>query len=171
MPAPCATSDHGRYAVRHNPWAYFVDERAACQQHDVPAGTPSSGALHDDVTAGHLPTFGLLVPDVCNDAHDCSLRTADRWLDSWLDVVTAGQDYRRGRLLVVVTFDEDDHDAGNHILTVFLHPRLQQTTIGTRFDQYAVSGLVSRLVGAAPLRRAGSATNLLSVVRSAMSSP
>lgn len=171
MSQRCQTTDGGRYAVRHNPWAYFVDERAACQQHDVPAGTPSNGGLHDDVTDGHLPTFALLVPDVCNDAHDCSLSTADRWLDSWLDVVTAGGDFRDGRLLVVVTFDEDDHDAGNHILTVLLHLRLEQTTIGTRFDQYAVSGLVSRLVGAPPLRRAASATDLLRVVRAATTSP
>jgi acid phosphatase len=171
MSHSCQTSDGGRYAVRHNPWTYFVGERAACQQHDLPAGTPTRGQLHDDVTAGRLPTFGLLVPDACNDAHDCSLRTADRWLDSWLDVVTAGEDFRDGRLLVMVTFDEDDHDAGNHILTVLLHPALQHATIDTGFDQYAVSGLVSRLVGAAPLRRAASATDLLHVVRAAMTSP
>lgn len=170
MSQDCQTTDRGRYAVRHNPWAYFVDERAACLRHDVPAGTTTRGQLHDDLAAGRLPTFGLLVPDVCNDAHDCSLRTADRWLDSWLDVVTAGDDFRLGRLLVVVTFDEDDHDAGNHILTVLLHPRLQHESIGARFDQYAVSGLVSRLAGAPPLRRAASATDLLHVVRAAMAS-
>lgn len=169
MTRSCQTSDQGRYVVKHNPWAYFVDERAACRRFDVPAGTPSGGALRDDVRAGTLPSFGLLVPDRCNDAHDCSLEAADRWLARWLEVVEAGRDFRSGRLLVIVTFDEDDHDAGNHILTVFMHPRLRSATIGARFDQYAVSGLVSRLVGAPPLRRAGSAADLLHAVRSAMS--
>ncbi len=168
MPQPCQTSDGGRYVVRHNPWTYFVDERAACRQHDVASGTATNGALHDDVVAGRLPTFGLLVPDRCNDAHDCSLGTADRWLDGWLGVITAGADFRSGSLLVVVTFDEDDHDAGNHILTVLLHPRLQHATITPRFDQYALSGLASRVAGQRPLRQAASATDLLAVVRSAI---
>jgi hypothetical protein len=166
MPSTCDTSASGRYAVKHNPWAYFADtaERAACKKYDVPSGTPESGELHDDVAAG-LPTFSMLIPDLCNDAHDCSLSTADGWLRSWLTAITDGQDFQTGKLLVVVTFDEDDHDAGNHILTVFLHPTLRSVTIEPRFDQYAVSGLVSRLVDAAPLRQAASATNLEAVLK------
>lgn len=36
MPEPCALRDGGhRYAVRHNPWTYFVDERDLCAHHDV----------------------------------------------------------------------------------------------------------------------------------------
>jgi phosphatidylinositol-3-phosphatase len=166
----CQTSTEGRYAVKHNPWPYFADdqERAACQRYDVPSGTPERGELHDDVIAGQLPTFSMLIPDLCNDAHDCSLGTADGWLRSWLIALEAGPDFEAGRLLVVVTFDEDDHDAGNHILTVFVHPALQSTTIKQRFDQYAVSGLVSRLVGAPPLREAASATDLTAAVTTAM---
>jgi acid phosphatase len=162
MPENCATSAAGRYAVKHNPWPYFADakERAACRQYDVPSGTPESGALRDDVLAGELPTFSMLIPDLCNDAHNCSLQTADGWLQDWLTAITAGPDFEAGRLLVVITFDEDDHDARNHILTVFLHPALDHVTIEPRFDQYAVSGLVSRLVGAPPLREAASATDL-----------
>ena len=166
MPANCGTSADGRYAVKHNPWPYFADaeERAACQRYDVPSGTPEDGALHDDVIAGELPTFSMLIPDLCHDAHDCSLQTADGWLQSWLTDLTAGPDFAAGKLLVVVTFDEDGHDAGNHILTVFMHPALQHAIIQPRFDQYAVSGLVSRLVGAPPLREAASATDLEAVL-------
>jgi len=106
MRTNCQQRDTGRYAVRHNPWTYFPAERAACRRHDVPAGTPARGALRRDVRAGRLPTFSMLVPDVCNDAHDCSLARADRWVRSWLRVVQAGPDWRAGRLAVLVTFDE-----------------------------------------------------------------
>jgi acid phosphatase len=160
MPSNCATSAEGRYAVKHNPWTYFVDDRAACSTYDVPATR-----LPGDIAAGTLPNVGMVIPDLCNDAHDCSLRTADGWLRSWLTDLTDGPDFRAGRLLVVVTFDEDDHDAGNHILTVFMHTALHHVTIEPRFDQYAVSGLVSRLVGAPPLRKAASATNLEAVLQ------
>jgi acid phosphatase len=168
MSKNCQANKRDPYAVKHNPWAYFVDERSDCQKFDVPAGTPLMGALETDVRTGRLPTFGLLVPDLCNDAHNCPLTTADGWLDQWLQVIESGSDFTSGKLLVVITFDEDDRHSGNNILTVFLHPRLHGTTIRERFDQYAVSGLISRMVGAPPLHRAASATDLLHVVRSAM---
>jgi len=31
-----------------------------------------------------LPAFALVAPDLCNDAHDCRIATADRWLVTWL---------------------------------------------------------------------------------------
>lgn len=168
MSTNCQVDKGDPYAVKHNPWAYFVDERKDCQKFDVPAGTPLLGALEADVRTGSLPTFGLLIPDLCNDAHNCSLTIADDWLNQWLQVIESGRDFTSGKLLVIITFDEDDRRSGNNILTVFLHPGLHGTTISERFDQYAVSGLISRLVGAPPLRRAASATDLLQVVRSAM---
>ena len=88
---------------------------------------------------GTLPTFGLLIPDMCNDAHDCSLSTADRWLHGWLGPLLAGQDFRSGRLAVVVTFDEDHRDANNNILTAVLHRGLHGTVVTTRLDHTALS--------------------------------
>jgi phosphatidylinositol-3-phosphatase len=161
MRVSCQQRNSGRYAVRHNPWTYFPAERAACRRHDVPAGTPARGALHRDVKAGRLPTFSLLVPDVCNDAHDCSLATADRWVRSWLRTVQAGPDWRAGRLAVLVTFDEDDHSAGNHVAAVLLHPSLRHARVRRHLDHHDLSASVSRLVGAPPLRGAASRRGLL----------
>jgi acid phosphatase len=163
MTRACQLSSTGRYAVKHNPWAYFTSrsERAGCRRFDVPAGTPTKGRLHKDILGGTLPTFGLLIPDLCHDAHDCSLATADRWLHGWLGPLLGSQDFRTGRLAVVVTFDEDDRDANNHIFTAVLHRRLHGRTVRTRLDHNALSHAVSRLVGARPLRKAATAPNLL----------
>jgi acid phosphatase len=159
----CQVRSSGRYAAKHNPWAYFTSptERAGCLRYDVPAGTPTDGMLHDDIAAGTLPTFGLLIPDMCNDAHDCSLATADRWLQSWLGTLLTGQDFRSGRLAIVITFDEDDHKANNNILTAVLHPELHGRTVTVRLDHNALSHAVSHLVGAQPLRDAAAAPDLL----------
>lgn len=164
MTSACQVRSSGRYAVRHNPWAYFTSptERAGCLRYDVPAGTPTSGALHHDIAGETLPTFGLLIPDLCNDSHDCSLSTADRWLHGWLSPLLASQDFRTGRLAVVVTFDEDDHRANNSILTAVLHQRLRGSKVAARVDHNALSHAVSRLVGARPLRDAARAPDLLS---------
>lgn len=58
MPTHCDLVPVGRYAVKHNPWAYFSDarSRANCRHDDVPAGTTTAGALHRDIVHGRLPT-------------------------------------------------------------------------------------------------------------------
>ena len=161
MRVSCQLRDGGRYAVRHNPWTYFPGERAACRRYDVPAGTPARGTLRRAVTAGRLPTVALLVPDVCNDAHDCSVATADRWLRRWLQVVQAGPDWRAGRLAVLVTFDEDDYSAGNHVAAMLLHPALHRSRVPQRLDHHDLSAGLSRLAGAAPLHGAARRRGLL----------
>lgn len=163
MKGNCVVEDQGRYAVRHNPWTYFTDpqERTACQQFDVPAGTPTSGELATDIGRGELPDFSLVIPDICNDGHDCSAQVADTWLKDWLPVVQAGPDFQSGRLAIVVTWDEDDHTEGNHIATVVIHPSLNGKVVQTRLDHYALSAAISGIAGAAPLRDASSAPNFL----------
>lgn len=161
MGSRCQTTSRGRYAVRHNPWVYFSAERAACRSHDLPSGTPTRGALHEDVAQGTLPTFGLLVPDLCHDAHDCSLSTADRWLGRWLDALLAGPDFRAGRLAVVVTFDEDDRLAQNHVVTAVLHPSLRGARVRDRLDHFSLARSVAGLVGRPGLRESRTAPDLL----------
>lgn len=155
MPRPCATANAGRYAVRHNPWAYFVSERADCARHDLPLD-----ALPGAIRAGALPNAGMLVPDVCNDAHDCSLATADRWFRTWMGRIEAGPDWRSGRLAVVLTADEDDKHSGNTVLTVVAHPSLHGKVVATRLDHYSLARLYAEVTGTAPLGRAASAPSM-----------
>jgi phosphatidylinositol-3-phosphatase len=156
MPANCARENHETYAARHNPWAYFDDpaERAACEQFDVPSGSPAAGALLDDITAGTLPTFGLLIPDICNDGHDCSTATTDDWLRSWLPIVKQGPDFRSNRLAIVITWDEDDEHSGNRVPMVVIHPSLKDKQVTTRLDHYGLSASISRMGGIPSLRDA-----------------
>jgi hypothetical protein len=122
MPGNCSTSSSGRYAVRHNPWAYWTDDRANCMVNDVPSGTSSSGPLHDDIVGGALPNVGELTPNLDNDAHDGSLATADAWLQGWLQLIYASPDWNSGHLAVIVTADEDDRSSNNTVLTTVIHP-------------------------------------------------
>ena len=113
----CYPTSAGEYAVRHNPWTYFPSEHADCAAYDAPMT-----GLAADVRAGHLPDAGMVVPDVCHDAHDCSLATADAWLRQEVGLAMSGPDFRAGRLAIVVTADEDDGSQGNTVLTVVVHP-------------------------------------------------
>jgi hypothetical protein len=149
MTSNCMVKRVGRYAVKHNPWAYFPDGRAACGAHDVPAGTPSKGSLHNDITTGNLPNAGMLIPDLCSDAHDCPLSTADTYLRSWLSWILAGADFTSGRLAVVVTADEDDSSQGNRVLSVVLHTSLDgaHLVVTTPLNHYSLARLYGQVTG------------------------
>jgi hypothetical protein len=164
MPGNCALHNDGNYAVRHNPWTYFTDraERSACEKFDVPSGTPTGGALKEDVAAGQLPNIGFLIPDDCNNGHSCSIDTTDRWLRTWMPAIENGPDFRSGRLAVLITWDEDEDNTDNRVAMVVLHPALKGRKVTTRLDHYVLSATLSRLAGAEPLRDARDAPELLS---------
>ncbi len=159
MTTACQQSDSGSYKVKHNPWASFADERAACNAGNLSMGTPSSGPMHDDVVSGNLPNVGLAVPNICNDAHDCPLTTADSWLQGWLGPIMAGPDYQSGRLAVVITADEDDKSSGNKVLTVVIHRSQTHHVVTSPLNHYSLSGYASDLAGSPPLRNATTAPN------------
>jgi len=163
MDGTCITHNQDRYAVRHNPCTYYTDstERAWCKRFDMPTGTTTAGPLADDVTRGRLPTFSLVIPDICNDGHDCSAATADRWLGRWLPIIKSGPDFRSGHLTIVVTWDEDDGTTGNRIACVVINPALTDQTVDTHLDHYALSAAISDLGHQPPLRDAEAAPNLL----------
>jgi acid phosphatase len=158
MPRPCDRSDSGTYAVRHNPWAYVPGETAACRSGDVPAGTPSGGALASAVRTGTLPSIGLITPNLINDAHDGTLGQADAWLRRWIPVIMSGPDWRHGRLAIAVVFDEGD--PGLQVPFVLIAPGLSGAVTGQPLDHYALTRLIDQIIGAPPLRQAAGAPDL-----------
>lgn len=160
MTRNCSLHNGGdRYVVRHNPWTYFVDDRPNCARYDV-----SSTELRADIDGGVLPHLGIVVPDLCHDAHDCSLATADAWLRTIIESVLAGLDWKSGHLAIVITADEDDHDhgheQGNRVLTTVVHPSLRHVVIHTPLTHLSLSRFLSEVVGQPPLRDATSAPSL-----------
>jgi phosphatidylinositol-3-phosphatase len=155
MPQPCDHADSGEYAVRHNPWAYIPGEAAECRSGDLPAGTPSGGALVSDVRRGALPTVGLITPNLIHDAHDGTLAQADAWLRRWMPVLMSGPDWRDGRLAVVVTFDEGD--PVNQVPFVVIAPGVSGAVMSQPADHYSLTRLIDEVIGAPPLRQAAGA--------------
>lgn len=150
MPASCSTAPSGEYAPKHNPWVYFGAEARTCQQFDV----PESGFLTDAISNA-LPNAGMLVPNLCNDAHDCSLATADNWLKERLPTVLSSTDFTSGRLTVVVTFDEDDNTSANQVLTVVMNAGMtKHGQVMTPLSHYSLTGYYDRVLGTPLLRKA-----------------
>jgi hypothetical protein len=99
LPAPGFLGPfNGRYAKKHNPFAYFrgIAEDPARRARLVPLSQ-----LGPDVRAGTLPSFSLVVPDLCHSMHDCSVGVGDAWLRSQI-----GKFMKLPKTVVFVVFDE-----------------------------------------------------------------
>ncbi len=156
MPEPCALTSSGDYAVKHNPWPYFVHERRACQKRDV-----SMAGFRGDVRHGRLPAAGMVIPNLCNDAHDCSLATADAWLKAKVGLAMSGSDFKDGRLAIVVTADEDDGSQGNKVLTLVVQRGVHQVVTHRQFTHYSLCRLYTQILGVDPLREAAHAPSMV----------
>lgn len=145
MPANCATTSKGTYAVKHDPAAYYqgADDRAACARDVVPLGTPDAGAFHDALTSGALPAFSFVTPDLCNDTHDCSVATGDRWLAAFLPTIFASDTYLAGRTVVMLVWDED-----SPMPFVPIAPTVPAgAVLATAVDHYALLHTTEELLG------------------------
>ena len=154
MPGPCTRDDAaaGRYLVRHAPAPYYTAVAKRCTSWDLPLGTPAAGALHDDVAAGRLPAYAFVTPDACDDMHGAAgcpgdlVAAGDQWLGRWLPEILAGPDYRAGRLLIVITWDEGSASS-NHIATVVVVPTAQHVSVTTPMTHCGLLALEEHLLG------------------------
>ena len=167
MPQPCFTRNQGQYVARHNPPVYYTGLQASCRTNDVPMGTPAGGALAADLAAGTLPSYGVLVPNLCNDGHDaCNgqsrVSEEDQTVATWLPAITSSTDYQSGHLLVILTADTSEAPAnGNQLATILVNPNIRPgTRVSTRYDHYALLRLTEQLLGLPPLANAAHAADM-----------
>jgi phosphatidylinositol-3-phosphatase len=98
-----------RYVARHNPAVYFAS-LTSCGAYDVPLGdlATDQGAFFVSAASGDLPTVSLVIPDDADNSHDTQLRNYDDFLSQTVGFLASTQDYRTGKLVVIITYDEGD---------------------------------------------------------------
>ena len=125
----------GRYARKHNPWVNF-------------SNVPASGNLRysdfpTDFTK--LPSVAFVVPNLCNDMHDCRVSTGDTWLKNHLGGYATWA--RAHNSLLVVTFDEDDRSQSNRIPTLFYGAHVATGSYSEHITHYTVLRTLESLTG------------------------
>jgi hypothetical protein len=136
MPSACPRKTSGKYAVKHDPAAYYTN--IPCATQDVPLADPP------DLSA----RFTFVTPNLCNDMHDCPVSTGDTWLSQWLPKLMDTPQYQSGTTAIFVTWDEDDHSQGNHVATLVIAPSVPAgTQVATRFDHYSMLRTTEEMLG------------------------
>ena len=132
MPKPCFIGSVVLYAQKHNPFIYFdpirLDQKR-CEQHIVPLTQ-----MQVDLDNQSFPDFAFISPNICNDAHDCPLKSADSWLDQILNTLIPALDADKQPYLIVLTWDEGQGShsccglpqyAGGRVATVLISPQVK----------------------------------------------
>src|SRR5213595_426582 len=127
MPSSCYIGDAYPYMQKHDPFIYYNDIRtdaARCNAHVVPYTQ-----LSTDLSAGTVPNFAWITPNMCNDMHDCSIATGDGWLGSVVPSILASSAFQNGGVLFI-TWDEGASSAGccanawgGRVATLVISPR------------------------------------------------
>src|SRR5579872_1425461 len=125
MPSPCFVGDAYPYMQKHDPFIYFDDVRnnpARCRNIVPLAG------LAGDLTAGTVPDFVWITPNMCHDMHDCPVATGDSWLSQEVPLILASSAWKQGGALFI-TWDEGtsldgccSYASGGHVATLVISP-------------------------------------------------
>jgi hypothetical protein len=159
MPSPCGLEDSGgsgsEYAVKHDPAVYYdgiegtggqwsaTQPSAGCLANVLPTGaggTNDTSALDQALASGDVGDFNLIVPNLCEDAHDncggspVALTQFDDFLAREVPKILASPAFGR-RGVLIVTFDEGTTDQGGGG-NVGMYVRSSLVTPGTN-DQRA----------------------------------
>ena len=144
MPGNCSLQSTDRYAVKHNPAAYFVggDDRTACERDNVPFDQ-----FFVDL-AGELPAFSMITPDMCNDMHDCPVAAGDQWLADVVSRITSSPTYRQGNTALFIAFDESE-GAGTLPFVAVAPSIVPGTVADAQLDHFALLAFTEDALGIA----------------------
>ena len=128
------------YVRRHCPWTHFSNLNHA---NEVPFTQ-----LAVDESLGTMPRLAFVIPNDCDNTHDCATSVGDAWLSNQVPRIL-GAIGTNG--VLIITWDEDDGSGNNRILTVFTGQRVSQGyTSSTAITHYTVLRTICAALGLQP---------------------
>ncbi len=148
---------NGSYARKHNPAMSFMNvstDNARCTSHVTDFTHFSAGAAN----------FAFIVPNLCNDMHNCPVSTGDSWLQQWLPShIFNTSTWQNSNSAIFITWDEgttNNGGGGTVPLIVISHETHSGMTSSQAHDHYSVLRTVEEAWGLGCLRNSCGATDL-----------
>jgi hypothetical protein len=152
-------SSSGSYRRKHAPWANWQ-------------GTGTNGissTKHRPFTDfptnySQLPTVSFVVPDQSHDMHDGTIAEGDAWVETNMSAyITWAKTHNS---LFILTFDEDDGNNLNHIVTIFAGEMVEPGTYSTGCNHYDVLRTMEEMYDLPYAGNSATATAITSVWKS-----
>jgi hypothetical protein len=142
----------GEYARKHNPWVNFTN---------VPA---SSNLVYNGFVTPPS-TLTIVVPNLCDDMHDCSTQTGDTWLSKNLPAILKYDKKHDG--LLILTWDEADPDSNgqNQIATLLIGPMVKPGKYAQKITHYSTLRTIEDIAGVACTASACQASDIKKIWR------
>lgn len=168
----CDKSNAGNYAPKHNPAVYYLD-LTNCSTRDVPIGHTSSSALLRDLSnPATAPALAFVTPNLIDDMHQGSISAGDKWLKTWLPLITASKTYRAGNTIVFIVWDEGEpgitgfncvnsKQAQCHVAAIVVAPSVKAGTKSpTDYSHYSMLKTIEDIFGVPELGGAKNANSM-----------
>src|SRR4051812_40583064 len=139
------------YARKHSPWVNFPAVPAS-------ANKPFSAFPTDYST---LPDVSFVIPNLQNDMHDGTVAQGDTWVQNNLGGYAEWA--KTHNSLLVLTFDEDDYTAANHIATVFVGQQVVPGNYTETINHYNLLRTIEDAYGLTPLGASATAPPIVDV--------
>jgi len=152
----------GLYTRKHDPWTYYVNVTHANER-------PYTD-LAADISGGTLPNLVFIIPNNCHNTHNsttagCGLADGDAWLAANLPAVIAALGPNG---LLVLTWDEDDSSASNHILTALVGPLVIPGVQSAQVvNHYTIARMICEALGFPTFQRATAEASITGVWKAA----
>jgi acid phosphatase len=130
--------DAPQYSRQLSPWAAFSN---------VPGSVRRPFASFPAGDFSRLPTVSFVIPNMCDDMHNCSVATGDAWLRAHLASYASWAMTHDG--LLIVTWDEDDFTRANHIATIFVGQHVRPGRYSQQITHYSVLATIEAAYGLA----------------------
>ncbi|MGH7635386.1 MAG: alkaline phosphatase family protein [Gemmatimonadaceae bacterium] len=139
----------GLYRRKHNPWADFTNVPASL---NLPL-------------AWSAASLAMVVPNMCNDMHDCSTTVGDTWMKKNLPAIMKWNAAHDG--LLIVTWDEaaPDAEGTNHIATLLIGPMIKPGRYDQHIDHDDVLRTIEQIYGLPCIANACGKTGITGVWR------
>lgn len=149
MDTPCRLTSVNEYVVNHNPFVYYTsltDDVERCEERVVDLDEH----LDEDLAAGDR-RFMFIVPNQCNNMHNCDPAVADAWLEDVVGKILESPGYKNGGALFIL-FDEGSLrilGAEANLATIVVSEQLVEPgySTDTRFDHRSYLATIEDIFG------------------------
>jgi len=128
----------GTFARKHTPWIDFTN---------VPRSDSVKFTQFPKKKFSSLPTISFVTPNLCDDMHDCSVATGDKWLKANMSAYAAWA--KTHNSLLIVTFDEAEDGVPNRIPLVVYGQQVLTGSYAQKVNHYSVLRTIEDIYGLA----------------------